>query len=233
MDQSIHEALRQCGCYLVEKLLPRVVVLPQDSDSIARLVKLASVQRLRLCPTGAGTSFPANYTVPQDTVYVLMNSFNNIVNLRVEDAIVEVEAGMMTSMLGKKLEGTDLQFPDCLTEYGGTVAGAMLSSDSAGLRHAEFRRRILSVKLIDPRGQSLKFGSLAIKNVAGYDYWSFLVGTGGRFGVITQISLNVEKMPPLQYFEKQLTESKAEEEPSQWIYANLCKRLDPDGIFVR
>ncbi|MBU0520427.1 FAD-binding oxidoreductase [bacterium] len=233
MDSEIREALGQCGCHLIEKLLPRVVVLPSDTEAIAKLVKLASVKRLRLCPTGIGTSFPANYDAPADAVFILMSSINEIIDLRVADAIVEVEAGMMAAELGKRLEGTDLQYPACLAEYPGTIGGALLSSDTAGLRHSELRRRLLAVKLVDARGQSLKFGSLAIKNVAGYDYWSFLVGTGGRFGVITRVILNVENMPPILSVEKRFEECSTSEDPAQWIYANLCKRLDPDGIFVR
>ncbi len=233
MDAELTGELSRCGCQVVEKLLPRLVVVPEDESAVSELIKLAARRRLRICPTGSGSSFPVNYQFPEGTVFLLLNTFNHVVDLRLTDASVTVQAGMTTAELARTLADTELQIPSVLADYPGTVAGALLVPDEEGSRREEFRRRLLCVKLVDARGKILRFGSLAIKNVAGYDYWSFLIGTGGRFGVLTEITLNLEKMPPLGSIPQTGSAPKRESNPAQWIYANLCKHLDPDGIFVR
>jgi FAD/FMN-containing dehydrogenase len=233
MDAELTEELSRRGCRIVERLLPRLVVVPEDEDAVSELIRLAALKRLRVCPAGSGSSFPVNYQFPEETVFLLLNSFNQIVDLRLSDAMITIQAGMSAAELAKTLDDTELQVPSVLKDYPGTVGGALLTPDEKGIRREEFRRRLLRVKLIDARGRILQFGSLAIKNVAGYDYWSFLIGSGGRFGVLLEISLNLEKMPPVIGAYQAVSTQRREENPAQWIYANLCKSLDPDGIFVR
>ena len=233
MDSAVLDELKRCGCQPVERLLPRIVIVPDDDEAICRLVSLASEKRFRICATGKGTGFPVNYETSEEQLFLLTTQMNQLLDLRPLDALVVVEAGMLASNLAERLEGTDLDFPDIIAEYPGTLGGVVLGLDKSGMRHAEIRRRLLGIELVDPRGRMLKFGSPAIKNVAGYDYWSFIVGTGGRFGVLTRMILNLEKMLPLDPIFHRESPCDSDENPARWIFANLCKRLDPDGIFVR
>lgn len=233
MDAALQEAFSKCGCPPAEQFLPRIVLLPADAESISCLVKIASERKLHICPTGTGSTFPANYAPPDDVIFLLTSRINSVVELRILDALVVLETGLQMAELASRLQGTDLDFPKTLAEYPGTLGGAVLGPNPSGERHAEIRRRLLSVEIVDPKGRTLKFGCDAIKNVAGYDYWSFLVGTGGRFGVLTRLALNLEKMPPLTPIPRPAAVHEPQEDPAQWIFANLCKALDPDGIFVR
>ncbi len=233
MEASLIEDLSKCGCQIVEQLLPRIVLIPEDTEAIAKLVRTAVEKRFHICPTGTGSSFPANYSPPDEIVFLMMNQMNQVLDLKPLDAIIAVESGMLTSELALKMDGTDLEIPPCLAEYPGTIGGALLGPDASGYRHAEIRRRILGVQLIDSRGDILSFGGASIKNVAGYDYWSFIVGTRGRFGILTHLILNIDRMPALNGPSELKQPCSSDENPTQWIYANLCKGLDPDGIFVR
>ena len=233
MDPNLQRTLEKTGCRVAENLLPQIVVLPEDEEAIVRLIKVSAEKRLRICPLGKGTSFPANYQPPEGLVFLMTTGMNQLLDLRLLDALVVAEAGMLTSDLAERLAGTDLDFPPILADYPGTLGGAVLGPDPTGLRHAEVRRRLLGLELMDPRGRLLKFGSSAIKNVAGYDYWSYLVGTEGRFGVLIRLILNLEKMPPIEKLPHPDPLCESESNPTWWIFANLCKTLDPDGIFVR
>ena len=233
MDENLLGVFTDCGCHAIEQFLPKAVLVPDDEGSVSRLIAVAGEKRLRICATGTGSSFPANYSPPEDLIILLMTQMNQLLELKLLDAIVEVEPGMLAADLAQRLEGTELDFPVVFAEYPGTLGGAMLGPDTSGIRHAEFRRRLLGLDLVDPRGRLLKFGRPVIKNVAGYDYWTFLVGTDGRFGILTRLILNLEHMPPLNSTLNPKTLQDSEENSTEWIFANLCKGLDPDGIFVR
>ncbi|MFH1862938.1 MAG: FAD-binding oxidoreductase, partial [bacterium] len=208
-------------------------LVPNDEKAIAKLVQLAGSDRLRICPVGTGSNFAADYEPSDDFIFLLMNRMNQLIELKPLDAILTVSAGVLISDLSEKMKGSGFELPPEFIVYPGTLAGALLSPDPVGARHDGFRRRLLSVQLVDPQGQILRVGADVIKNVAGYDYWTFLIGCGGRFGVVTRLSLNVEKMPSFQSIPLSVRDADTSDDPNQWIYANLCKGLDPNGIFAR
>jgi len=233
MQASLQEIIVESGYQIVDRLLPSIVIIPDDINSIANLVKLATEKRFRILPTGTGSSFAADYSPPDNTVFLMMTTLSQVLDLKLLDAIVVVESGMLFSTLAERLVGTDLELPEFLVKYPGTIGGAILSPDSTGFRHSELRRRILGVQMINANGDILSFGGASIKNVAGYEYWSYLIGTGGRFGIITHAIINIDKMPILDFSNNMEKPSGVDESPAQWIYANLCKGLDPGGIFAR
>jgi glycolate oxidase len=233
MDESLHADLKECGCELLEKLLPRMVVLANAEESISKVIALAAKRRLRICPTGMGTSFPANYLPPEDMIFLLTLGLNQHLEVRQLDSVLVAGAGIVLRDLMKKLESTELKLPPVLANYQGTLGGAVLAPDHTGIRHGEIRRRLLGIEMVDPQGRLLKFGGATIKNVAGYDFWTFLVGTRGRFGVVTKVILNLENMPGNGSVAPVGPHPTADVNAARWIFANLEKKLDPDGIFAR
>lgn len=232
INSDLSRVLKDCGCQILEELLPRVALVTSDQEAIARLIGVAAEHRLRICTMGTGSSFSPDYNPQEDQIFLLMTQMNQIVDLRHLDAVVVVESGVLALDLAGRLDGTDLELPGVIANYSGTMGGAILGPDTTGERHTEIKRRLLGIEVIDSKGRRLKYGGSAIKNVTGYDYWTFLVGTGGRFGVLTRLILNLEKMPAFGPDTPQELPCDSKDSPAQWIFANLCKGLDPDGIFV-
>jgi glycolate oxidase len=233
MKETLRLEIKDRGGELLERFLPRLVVAASSDETISKLVQLVSRERMRIIATGTGSSFPANFQPPPNTIFLLTLSLNSVLEVRLADAVVVVQAGALVSALKERIEGSELDLPVSVGEYAGTIGGAMLGLDAAGRRHAEFHRRLLGVELVDARGRMVRFGGGTVKNVAGYDYWNFLIGTAGRFGVLTKLILNLERMPGFSPPAPSREIGGKTDESNRWIIANLEKRLDPDGIFVR
>ena len=233
MKETLRLEIKDRGGELLERFLPRLVVSASSDETISKLIQLASRERMRIIATGTGSSFPANYPPPPNTIFLLTLGMNSILELRFADAVVVVQTGALVSALKEKIKGSELELPASVSDYAGTIGGAMLGPDTTGRRHAEFCRRLLGVELVDARAQMVRFGGGTVKNVAGYDYWTFLVGTAGRFGVLTRLFLNLERMPGYSPPSAARGAGGKADESNRWIIANLEKRLDPDGIFVR
>lgn len=80
---------------------------------------------------------------------------------------------------------------------GGTIGGCVAAGLSGPRRISAgaLRDFVLGVKLLDARGELLKFGGQVMKNVAGYDVSRLLAGSLGILGVITEVSLKVLPVP--------------------------------------
>lgn len=83
---------------------------------------------------------------------------------------------------------------------GGCVAAGLAGPGriASGFRHGAVRDFVLGARLLDGRGQLLRFGGTVMKNVAGYDVSRALAGSLGILGVIVDVSLKVVPVPEQQ-----------------------------------
>lgn len=101
----------------------------------------------------------------------------------IESALAE--AGQMLPCEPPRLTGTDT--------FGGLVACGL-----SGPRRpfgGALRDLVLGTRIINGRGQVLRFGGEVIKNVAGYDVSRLMVGAQGTLGVLLDISVKVLPRP--------------------------------------
>lgn len=79
------------------------------------------------------------------------------------------------------------------TTIGGTLA-CNLSGPSRPWA-GSVRDQVLGIRLLNGKGEHLRFGGQVMKNVAGYDVSRLQAGAMGTLGVITEISLKVMPKP--------------------------------------
>ena len=93
--------------------------------------------------------------------------------------------------------GQHLPFDPPLVESGATIGGTVAAglSGPGRFRYGGVRDFILAVQFADGTGQLLRGGAKVVKNAAGFDIPKFLVGSCGRFGVITEVTFKVFPTP--------------------------------------
>ncbi len=85
---------------------------------------------------------------------------------------------------------------DARATVGGMVASGL--SGPARASAGAVRDYVLGLKLINGRGEVLTFGGQVMKNVAGYDVSRLMVGAMGTLGLLTEFSLKVLPVAPLE-----------------------------------
>lgn len=78
-----------------------------------------------------------------------------------------------------------------------TIGGTLACNASGPARPwgGQVRDMVLGVRLINGRGEQLRFGGEVMKNVAGFDVARLQAGALGAFGVVTEISVKVLPRP--------------------------------------
>lgn len=77
---------------------------------------------------------------------------------------------------------------------GGATLGGAIATGLSGPRRVfagAARDMVLGTRVINGRGERLRFGGEVMKNVAGYDVSRLMVGALGTLGIITEVSLKV------------------------------------------
>lgn len=106
----------------------------------------------------------------------------------------EVEAALAEA--GQMLAFEPPHFGDNAT-LGGAIACGLSGPRRPFCGSA--RDFVLGCKLINGKGEILRFGGQVIKNVAGYDVSRLMVGAYGTLGVLLEISLKVLPRPAASY----------------------------------
>jgi glycolate oxidase FAD binding subunit len=81
---------------------------------------------------------------------------------------------------------------------GGATIGGTIAAGLSGPRRANsgaLRDFVLGAKLLDGKGEVLRFGGQVMKNVAGYDVSRLLAGSMGTLGMLLEVSVKVLPLP--------------------------------------
>jgi glycolate oxidase FAD binding subunit len=107
---------------------------------------------------------------------------------------------------------------------GATLGGAIACGLSGPRRPyaGAVRDFVLGAKIINGRGEILKFGGEVMKNVAGFDAARLMAGALGTLGVLLEVSL---KVVPKPLYEITLTRSCGAQQALETMTALACRPL--------
>lgn len=122
-----------------------------------------------------------------------------IVNYDPSELVITARAGTPLTEIEQALSehGQMLSFES--PQFEGATLGGSLACDLSGPARpwrSSIRDMVLGVRLINGRGEHLRFGGQVMKNVAGYDLARLQAGALGSLGVISEISLKVLPILP-------------------------------------
>ena len=185
-DESFHPEAR-----------PDVVVWPRNIDDAAAVVRIALEHRLPLVPFGAGTSLEGHVSALAGGISVDMREMNRVGKPSIDDLDVVVEAGVTRRALDARLQPEGVFFavdPGADATIGGMVATC--ASGTMTVRYGTMRENVLSLTIVNGRGEVVRTHSRARKSSAGYDLTRLIVGSEGTLGLVCEATLRIHPIPP-------------------------------------
>lgn len=146
---------------------------------------------------------------------------SGIVNYQPSELVVTARCGTSLQELNAVLAeaGQMLPFDPPQFDGRGTVGGAVASGLSGPGRpwRGAARDLILGCRVINGRGEHLRFGGEVMKNVAGYDVSRLMTGALGTLGIVTEASFKVLPRPETETTLRfELEPNQALERLGQW-----------------
>ena len=178
------------------KVEPDVVVFPESTEDVAKIVAYANEQRIPIVPFGAGSGLEGQVIPLNRGISVNFERMNHIIELRAEDLIVKVQPGMTRLRLNEELKKYGLFFP---VDPGADASiGGMAATNASGtlaVRYGVMRDQVLGLEVVLADGRVIQTGSMAKKSSSGYHLNSLLVGSEGTLGIFTEITLRLHGIP--------------------------------------
>ncbi len=178
--------------------LPDVVVLPNSSDEVAATVELANREKIPLVPRGAGTNL-AGGTIPIEGGIVLtLTRMTRILEIDAINMVAVAQPGVVTGRLQTEVAKKGLYYPPDPASLKVTTLGGNVAMNAGGphaLKYGVTSDYVMGLEVVLPRGQVIRTGGKAIKNVTGYNLTQLFVGSEGTLGVVTEITLRLIPQP--------------------------------------
>jgi glycolate oxidase FAD binding subunit len=159
-------------------------------EQIAELVRSQSRVRVAGGGTKSATSGSANVSLSELTGVLQYDpaefTFTALAGTRLEE---------VQQMLSSKNQY--LPFDPPLVEAGATLGGTVAAglSGSGRFRYGGVRDFLLGVRMVTASGEIVSTGSKVVKNAAGFDFPKLMVGSLGKFGVMTELTFKVFPAP--------------------------------------
>jgi glycolate oxidase len=180
------------------KELPDAIVVPQSVDQISRLLKLANEERFAIVPRGSGSGLSGGSIPVENSVVLLTNHWDKILEIDQKNLSVWVQPGVITGRLHAAVESLGLFYPPdpgsaAICSIGGNVAEN--AGGLRGLKYGVTKNYVLGMEVVLPNGEVILTGGKSVKDVAGYSLKDFLIGSEGTLGVITRVLLRLIPKP--------------------------------------
>src|SRR5215468_10317937 len=177
--------------------LPMVVVLPETTQQVSRILAFCHAEGIKVVPRGAGTSLSGGALPLADGVLLGMAKFNRIRAIDYDNRVVVAEPGVTNLAVTEAVEQAGFYYaPDPSSQIACTIGGNV-AENSGGvhcLKYGMTTNNVLGCELVLMTGEIVRIGGKHL-DAAGYDLLGIITGSEGLLGVVTEITVRILKKP--------------------------------------
>src|ERR1700733_2548013 len=177
--------------------LPMVVVLPETTDQVSRVLAYCHANGVKVVPRGAGTSLSGGALPAADGVLLGMAKFNRIREIDFDNRVAVVEPGVTNLAVSQAVEAAGFYYaPDPSSQIACTIGGNV-AENSGGvhcLKYGVTTNNVLGCELVLITGEIVRLGGTHL-DAAGRGLPRVIPGSEGLLGVVTEVTVRLLRKP--------------------------------------
>ncbi|MFL5447476.1 MAG: FAD-binding oxidoreductase [Gemmatimonadales bacterium] len=176
---------------------PGVVVMPANPEQVREIVRLLHLVGVPFVARGAGTGLSGGALADPDAVLIALTRMNRILEVDPGHRRAVVQPGVVNARLSDAVLPLGLYYvPDPSSQAACTVGGNV--AENAGgphcLKYGVTTNHIMALEVVLPDGSTARLGSDQ-GEPWGPDLVGLFVGSEGMFGIATEITVRLERIP--------------------------------------
>lgn len=179
------------------KQMPMLVVLPETTEQVSRILKFANGNGIKIVPRGAGTSLSGGALPLEDGILLGLAKFNRILELDFENRCAVVQPGVTNLGITKAVEHKGFYYaPDPSSQIACTIGGNV-AENSGGvhcLKYGLTANNVLGIEMVLITGEIIRLGGKHLDS-EGYDLLGVMTGSEGLLGVVTEVTVRILQKP--------------------------------------
>ncbi len=177
---------------------PDVVVLPNSTEQISRVMKLAHTHKIPVTPRGSGTNISGGSVPVRGGIVLCTTKMNRILDINKANLTATVEPGVVLHDFNIRVAKENLFYPPDPQSFLSCTLGGTVAENSGGplcIKYGVTKQYVLGLEVVLPDGYVLNIGGTTVKNRTGYDLLPLFTGSEGTLGIITKITLRLIPKP--------------------------------------
>ncbi|HEY0868223.1 MAG TPA: FAD-binding oxidoreductase, partial [Fimbriimonas sp.] len=155
------ERAYDCDAYTVDRSRPAAVVLPEDTDEVAAVVRYCNQRSVPFTARGAGTGLSGGVLPALGGVVVSTKRLTKVLEIDLENRCLLAQTGITNVAITAAVKEHGLHFaPDPSSQTVATLGGNI--GENAGgphtLKYGVTTQHVLGVKMVEPGGEVVSFG---------------------------------------------------------------------------
>jgi glycolate oxidase len=177
---------------------PELVVFPQSTLDVSKVIQIARQHGKPVVPRGAGTGLSGGAVPIRGGVLMVLTRMNHILDVDEISETALVEAGVVNKHLQTALEPFGYMFaPDPASQRAATIGGNV-AENAGGMRGVKYgvtKNHILGLELVLSDGAVVCTGMLSQEAPSGPDSSGVFIGSEGTLGVVTKALVKMTRLP--------------------------------------
>lgn len=204
---------------------PDVIVHPGSPEEIAAVLKIANVYRVPVIPWGGGSGTQGGALPIYGGIVLDLKRLDKVLAIDERALTVTAQAGINGTQLEWALNDKGLTLPHYPASANCATLGGYLAARGSGVISTKYGKAedlVLSIQAVLPEGTIIRTPPVR-SHASGPGLLNFLVGSEGTMGVITEATMQIERLPETRLFRALLFEdlSKALEAGRRIMTARL------------
>ncbi|HUD90242.1 FAD-linked oxidase C-terminal domain-containing protein [Sphingobium sp.] len=176
---------------------PMIVVLPETTDQVSRILAWCHARGVKVVPRGAGTSLSGGALPLADAVLLGLGKFKRILDIDYADRLVVVQPGVTNLAITQAVQDRGFYYaPDPSSQIACSIGGNV-AENSGGvhcLKYGLTTNNVMAVEIVMMDGEVLRIGGRHL-DPAGLDLLGVIVGSEGLLGVVTEVTVRILPKP--------------------------------------
>jgi glycolate oxidase len=197
VDDHIRLRTYECDGLAHYKVTPALVVLPENAEQVAAVVRACAEHGVPFVARGSGTGLSGGALPRADGVLIVTARMRTIREVRGEDQRAVVEPGVINLDITRAATPAGYYFaPDPSSQQICSIGGN-LAENSGGahcLKYGFTANHVLGAEFVTPQGEVVQLGGDA-PDAPGYDLLGAVVGSEGTLGVATAVTVKLTRLP--------------------------------------
>lgn len=182
--------------------LPHLVVLPGSTEEVARVVRLANTYRVPLIPWGGGSGSQGGIVPIYGGITIDLKRLDRVLDVNEQAQTVTAQTGINGYALESMLNSRGYTLPHYPASIHSATLGGYLAARGSGVLSTKYGKAedmVLSVEIVLPQGDVMRTLPLPT-HAAGPGILQLFVGAEGSFGIITEATMKIERIPEERRF---------------------------------
>ena len=187
----------ECDGLAHYRVTPALVVIPQDAEQLAALVRACAEQAVPFVARGSGTGLSGGALPHAEGVLVVTSQMRTIREVRRDDQRAVVEPGVINLDVTKAATPVGYYYaPDPSSQQICSIGGNVAENSGGAhcLKYGFTTNHVLGADFVTPDGDTVTLGGAA-PDSPGYDLLGAVVGSEGTLGIVTSATVRLVRLP--------------------------------------